>query len=147
MTIFIISNERYLHSLNKSSTIKIPYSNSRKNILDISRESAFTPLVIPSFHPCIGTNRLIHLFKVFTWLVIGATYLLATMEIQIALVAVSRLIRIGKAWIKWSSFKWKLYVFSQCRCHIYLEKLILSTFTRIQMEHACFIIQKQYCSY
>lgn len=72
--------------------------------LNFSGESAFFPLSVPFLDPRIWTHRLVDVLEVFADFVAIAFDLLTTMEIQVALITVSRLIGIGETRIEGRCF-------------------------------------------
>lgn len=68
--------------------------------LDASGKCSRFDLVVPLLHPGIGAHRGEDLLEVLARLILIAAYLLATMEIEIRLVAVASLIGVRVAWIE-----------------------------------------------
>lgn len=68
--------------------------------LDASGKGSSLDLVVPFLNPSVRAHRGEHLLEVLARLVVLAAHLLATMEVQIRLVAVARLVGVGVAWIE-----------------------------------------------
>jgi len=68
--------------------------------LDASREDAFFTLRVPLFVPCVGAHRVINALEVLADLGALTLHLLASVEVDVALVAIARLVGVGKARIE-----------------------------------------------
>jgi hypothetical protein len=62
-------------------------------------------LAVPLFDPGIWAHRLIAVLEVLASLAVVALNLGATVKVQIRLVAVSRLVRVGETGVEWSGFE------------------------------------------
>lgn len=83
--------------------------------LNLYGECAILHLILPLFNPGIWTNVMEHLLEVFAWFVVGAANLLASIEIDERLSAVTCLIGIWISWIEWSTERQQLLLLLLCQ--------------------------------
>lgn len=70
--------------------------------LDATWESSVVALVVPLFNPSIGAHGSVAVLEILADGCAFTLDLLATVEVQVARIAVTSLVGIGKAWIEWS---------------------------------------------
>lgn len=78
--------------------------------LNSAGEAATFQLIIPFLNPGIGAHGGEDLLEVVAGFVVGATLLLAAMEIHIGLVAVAGHVLVGETWIEGSGFQFSSHV-------------------------------------
>lgn len=69
--------------------------------LNTSRESSFITLAVPLFNPCVGADGVVDSLEVLANFSAFTLDLLASVEVDVALVAVASLVCVGEAWIEW----------------------------------------------
>lgn len=75
---------------------------TRTEDLDAAGEGASVALIVPLLDPCVGAHRGVDLLEVCANVGAFALDLLAAVEVEVALIAVARLVGVGKARIEWS---------------------------------------------
>lgn len=123
--------------------------------LDAAGEGALVALSVPLFDPCIGAHRSVDALEILAHLCTLTLDLLATVKVNVALVAVTSLICVGEARIEWSCLQLNL-CFNCFRCHLgncfrlrFLKSLKVnqSIFVSVVIDVAYYGGEKTYVSY
>lgn len=93
--------QRFALGVSITSTSSSAYNIRSDPHLDLSREDALLTLSVPLLDPRVGAERVEGLAEIVAGLVVGAAHLLATVVVQVALVAVPGLVRVGEPGVEW----------------------------------------------
>jgi len=69
--------------------------------LDPAGEGSVGALLVPSLSPVVGAHGVVHPAEPLAGLIVLSLDLLASVEVQVALVAIPGLVLVGEARIKW----------------------------------------------